>query len=118
MVVTVSDWQNQLSKLVYSTEGGTIEDKPSTPKFVGESFKDGMLKISRQTKGRKGKGVVIIEGLRLPTNDFKKTAQTIKKKCGTGGAVKGDVIEIQGDDREKVKSVLESLGYRCKFSGG
>lgn len=114
----MSDWQDQLSKLVYSTDGGKVDDKPPEPEFIGESFKDGMLKISRQTKGRKGKGVVIIEGLELPASEFKKTAQTIKKKCGTGGAVKDDVIEIQGDDREKVKSVLESLGYRCKFAGG
>ncbi|NVK24648.1 MAG: stress response translation initiation inhibitor YciH [Gammaproteobacteria bacterium] len=77
-----------------------------------------MLRISRQTKGRKGKGVIIIEGLEQPADEFKRTAQTIKKKCGTGGAVKDDVIEIQGDDRERVKAVLESLGYRCKFAGG
>lgn len=114
----MSDWQNQLSKLVYSTDGGRVEEKDDKPEITGQSFKDGMVKISRQTKGRKGKGVVVIEGIELSTEEFKKTAQTIKKKCGTGGAVKGDTIEIQGDDREKVKQVLESLGYKCKFAGG
>lgn len=114
----MSDWQNQLSNLVYSTDKGRIEPEKETPKVVGEAFKDGALRISRQTKGRKGKGVIIIEGLELPPSEFKKMAQTIKKKCGTGGAIKDDVIEIQGDDREKVKSVLESLGYSCKLSGG
>ena len=114
----MSDWQDQLSKLVYSTDGGKIEEEKKQPEVLGQSFKDGMVKISRQTKGRKGKGVVIIEGIELAPDEFKKTAQTIKKKCGTGGAVKGDTIEIQGDDRERVKQVLESLGYKCKFSGG
>jgi len=114
----MSDWQDQLSKLVYSTDGGKIEETKPQPEVLGSAFKDGVVKISRQTKGRKGKGVVVIEGIELPTDEFKKTAQTIKKKCGTGGAVKGDTIEIQGDDREKVKDVLESLGYKCKLAGG
>lgn len=114
----MSDWQNQLSKLVYSTDGGRVEEQDEQPQVSGQAFKDGMVKIYRQTKGRKGKGVVIIEGIELPTDEFKKTAQTIKKKCGTGGAVKGDTIEIQGDDRERVKQVLESLGYKCKLAGG
>ena len=114
----MSDWQNQLSKVVYSTETGKIKDEPKAPEVVGQTFKDGKVKISRQTKGRKGKGVVLIEGIELPPAEFKKLAQTIKKKCGTGGAVKDDIIEIQGDDREKVKQVLESLGFTCKFSGG
>lgn len=114
----MSDWQQQLSKLVYSTDGGKIEDENKGSDVLGESFKDGILRISRQTKGRKGKGVILIEGLVLPVEEFKKTAQTIKKKCGTGGAVKDGVIEIQGDDREKVQKVLESLGYTTKLAGG
>ena len=116
--VVMSDWQDQLSKLVYSTDSGKVEDKDEGPQVLGQKFKDGVVRISRQTKGRKGKGVIIIEGIELDSAEFKKTAQTIKKKCGTGGAVKGDTIEIQGDDREKVKQVLESLGYKCKLSGG
>lgn len=112
------DWQDQLSKLVYSTESGKISDEPEKPTTTGQAFKDGKVKITRQTKGRKGKGVVVVEGIELPTDEFKKLAQTVKKKCGTGGAVKGDTIEIQGDDREKVKQVLESLGFTCKLAGG
>lgn len=112
------DWQGELSKLVYSTEGGRVEDKDEGPQVLGKKFKDGMVRISRQTKGRKGKGVIIIEGIEQDSAEFKKTAQTIKKKCGTGGAVKGDTIEIQGDDRDKVRQILESLGYKCKLSGG
>ena len=114
----MSDWQDKLSTLVYSTESGKIDNKPKSPTMLGEGFKDGVVKLTRQTKGRKGKGVIIIEGIVLPSDEFKKMAQTIKKKCGTGGAVKENTIEIQGDDREKVKSVVESLGYVCKLAGG
>lgn len=114
----MSDWQDKLNTLVYSTEGGKVDQKPEEPTMIGEGFKDGVIRLSRQTKGRKGKGVIVIEGIVLPAQEFKAMAQTIKKKCGTGGAVKENTIEIQGDDREKVKSVLESLGYVCKLAGG
>ena len=114
----MSDWQNQLGDLVYSTEGGRIEKSNSQPEFLGESFADGKLRLSRETKGRKGKGVTIISGLQLAPDEFKEMAKKIKKKCGTGGAVKEGTIEIQGDDREKIKSVLESLGFQCKIAGG
>lgn len=114
----MSNWQDELSNLVYSTESGKITPEKETEKLVGEQYSDGMLRIARQTKGRKGKGVILISGLQLSPAEFKKLAQTIKKKCGMGGAVKDGVIEIQGDDREKVKTVLESLNYRCKLAGG
>lgn len=114
----MSDWQNELSKLVYSTETGKVNEQKEQPEIIGQAFKDGFLRITKQTKGRKGKGVILVEGLETTPQELKKLAQTLKKKCGTGGAVKDDIIEIQGDDREKVKTVLESLGYRCKLAGG
>lgn len=114
----MSDWQSQLSKLVYSTESGKVDDKDNEVEIIGESYNDGYLRIQRQTKGRKGKGVSVITGIELPRDEFKQLAQTIKKKCGKGGAVKDGTIEIQGDDREQIKTVLESLGYKSKLAGG
>lgn len=113
----MSDWQNQLSKLVYSTDGGKVEEQEEINPIVGERTKDGVVKISRETKGRKGKGVMIVSGIQLPADEFKALAQALKKKSGTGGAVKSDVIEIQGDNREKLKSILEDMGYKCKIAG-
>ena len=92
--------------------------QPNIAEILGETYSDGFLRIERQTKGRKGKGVSIISGLALPPEEFKKLAQTVKKKCGKGGAVKDGTVEIQGDDREQIKAVLESLGYKCKLAGG
>lgn len=113
----MADWQNQLSKLVYSTDSGKIEEEKPKNVDVGQVYKDNYVRISRETKGRKGKGVMIVTGIQLPADEFKKLAQTLKKKCGTGGAVKQDQIEIQGDDREKLKSILENMGYKCKIAG-
>lgn len=114
----MSDWQSQLGKLVYSTAQGRIEEEPQPPESIGEAYKDGFVRIQRQTKGRKGKGVCIITGIELPPDAFNKLAKDIKKKCGKGGAVKEGTIEIQGDDREQIKAVLESMGYKCKLAGG
>lgn len=114
----MSDWQNQLSKLVYTTEEGKVEDKKPAATIIGEAFSDGFLRIQRQTKGRKGKGVCIVTGVELPEGEFKQLAQILKKKCGKGGSVKEGTIEIQGDDREQIKCILESLGYKCKLAGG
>lgn len=116
----MSNWQEQLSQLVYSTESGKISSQtlPDGSATIGESFKDGMLRLEKQTKGRKGKGVVLVKGLVLSETDFKQMAKQLKNKCGTGGTYKDGVIEIQGDDRVKLKLVLESMGYKCKLAGG
>jgi translation initiation factor 1 len=115
----MTNWQEQLSQLVYSTETGRVDQDEKDPnELLGETFKDGMLRLVRQTKGRKGKGVIIIQGLQLSESEFKSLAKTLKNKCGTGGTVKDGTIEIQGDDRHKLQQVLESLGYKCKLAGG
>lgn len=79
---------------------------------------DGIVRIGRQTKGRKGKGVTLINGLPLDRDDLKKLGQQLKKKCGSGGTVKNGIIEIQGDHRDMLIEALTKLGYRVKQSGG
>ena len=74
--------------------------------------------IQRETKGRGGKTVSVIRGLQLSPDDLKALATQLKQACGTGGTVKDDVIEIQGDHREKIAARLRSLGYKTKFTGG
>lgn len=104
--------------LVYSTDSGKIDKKPKANQKMGESFKDGFLRIKRETKGRKGKGATCVYGLECDAATFKSLTATLKKKCGVGGSVKDGVIEIQGDKRETVKAELEKLGYKVKLSGG
>ncbi len=79
---------------------------------------DGIVRIGRQTKGRKGKGVTIITGLPLSPNDLKDVAKKCKQLCGSGGTVKNGVIEIQGEHRDKLVKHFESQGYTVKRSGG
>ncbi len=72
----------------------------------------------RQTKGRKGKGVTLITGVPLAQAELKNLAQSFKKKCGCGGSVKNNIIEIQGDKRDVLEQELTSLGYKVKRAGG
>lgn len=107
-------WQDQLSQVVYSTESGRIkEEKEET---VTPS--DGFAKVRRETKGRKGKGVMAISGLGLDNKALKELASKLKKTCGCGGSVVAETIEIQGDKKDKIKQVLEQAGFKVKFIGG
>lgn len=103
------------STLVYSTDGGRIKQS-ETPQKVTPG--DGIVRIRRETKGRKGKGVTAVSGLDGDAVTLKKVCSELKKTCGTGGAIKDGVIEIQGDNREKIKALLEKRGYTVKLAGG
>lgn len=103
------------SRLVYSTESGRIKpEHQSEQRAKG----DGIVRIRREVSGRKGKGVSVISGLDLPHAELKALAKSLKQHCGTGGATKAGAIEIQGDNREKIKTFLEALGHTVKLAGG
>jgi translation initiation factor 1 len=75
------------------------------------------VKVGRETKGRKGKGVTVITGVPLDYNGIRKLAKQFKQTCGSGGTVKEGVIEIQGDHRDRLAEKLKNLGYTVKLSG-
>ncbi len=103
------------SRLVYSTDSGRIDE----PKAKIERPKgDGIVRIQRQTSGRKGKGVCLVSGIDADDAALDKLAAELKKKCGCGGAVKDGVIEIQGDKRDLLKLLLEAKGMKVKLAGG
>ncbi len=77
-----------------------------------------VVRLGRETKGRRGKGVTTISDVPLDEASVLDLATTLKNKCGTGGTVKHGVIEIQGDQRDRLSSVLEAMGYRVKRVGG
>ncbi|MDX2368458.1 MAG: stress response translation initiation inhibitor YciH [Colwellia sp.] len=101
--------------LVYSTDSGRIKQTKIDPQVTPS---DGFAKIRRETKGRKGKGVITITGLGLDGKALKELAKKLKKTCGTGGTVIGEIIEIQGDKREVIKESLEKAGFKVKMTGG
>lgn len=79
---------------------------------------DGIIRLKRETKGRKGKGVTLVTGFQGTEDELKTLAKRLKQICGTGGTVKQGVIEIQGDMREKIQAELEAAGHRVKIAGG
>lgn len=104
------------TRLVYSTDQGRIKESERTPETVNSG--DGIVRLHRETKGRKGKGVTLISGLGLPSDALKALAKQLKQQCGVGGAVKDGIIEVQTDDRDKLKTLLETAGFTVKLAGG
>ncbi len=88
--------------------------KKGTPGKIG----DGNVRVLRETQGRKGKGVTVIAGLPLAPAQLEELATRFKKRCGSGGTVDGDRIEIQGDHRDTLVRELTALGYTAKRAGG
>ena len=77
-----------------------------------------VVRVGRETKGRRGKGVTIISDVPLDGNGLTELATNLKQRLGTGGTVKDGRIEIQGDHRDRIVQELEALGYRVKRAGG
>ena len=103
------------SRPVYSTESGRI--KPSAGREQRPKG-DGVIRLRRETAGRKGSGVIVISGLPGGDNELQQLAKALKKHCGTGGSVKNGNIEIQGDHRDKIKLFLEARQFIVKLAGG
>ena len=102
------------SRLVYSTDTGRIKSERNDAEFSDTGNE--LVRIQRETKGRGGKAVCVISG--LPNAELKRLNKLLKSKCATGGAIKSNNIEIQGDHRERLKTLLENEGFQVKFSGG
>ena len=117
--------KNKNTGIVFSTEFGKACPKCGSSinncichKGILGVPNDGIVRIARQTKGRKGSGVTLITGVPLDDKGLKSLAKQLKQKCGTGGTVKSGIIEIQGNHRDILKQELLKLGYTVKLSGG
>lgn len=114
-----------MSRLVYSTDQGRL--CPACQQAVDRCRcrasktpppGDGVVRIRRETKGRKGKGVSIVSGLPAGEDELKALAKELKQKLSSGGNIKAGEIEFQGDHRDRLKALLEAKGYRVKLAGG
>ena len=117
---------------MYSTDGG---DRRSPGRFCAgcrrpvdacvcrdrsrlRAGSDGVVRLQRETRGRKGAGVTSITGLPLSDADLNRLAKVLKSRCGVGGSVRDGVIELQGDQRDQLQPLLEAEGYKVKRAGG
>ena len=118
------------NRLVYSTESGRICPscghpatkctckKKKTAKKQSIYPNDGIVRIRREVKGRKGKTVTAVFDVPLDDKKLKQFAKTLKRLCGTGGTVKDGIIIIQGDHSETLLKVIKQQGYTVKLAGG
>lgn len=113
------------NKRVYSSEGGRTcpECSRALDQCVCGAKKkapptDGTVRVSRETKGRKGKGVTLVTGVPLEAGELADLAKQLKNRCGAGGTIKNGVIEIQGDHRDTVVALLQQRGWTVKRAGG
>jgi translation initiation factor 1 len=112
------------NKLVYSTKTGDERKKSETLSSPRSSLPPAQqnLKIMRDKKGRKGKMVTVISGFVLTELDLDTLGKILKTWCGAGGTVKNEagiqIIEVQGDHRDRLAEKLKTLGYKVKLAGG
>ena len=111
--------------IVYSSEYGRmcpVCARPQNDCLCKEASRgpkgDGNVRVGRETKGRKGKGVTVITGLPLDDKGLQSLSKQLKRHCGAGGTVREGVIEIQGDHRDLLVDLLIKQGYDAKRSGG
>ncbi|HSV36007.1 MAG TPA: translation initiation factor Sui1, partial [Ramlibacter sp.] len=112
--------------LVYSTEAGRM--CPACRKPIAQCQckradaapppGDGVVRVSRETKGRGGKAVTVVRGVPADAASLVQLGQQLKAACGSGGTVKDGVIEVQGDHCEKVVALLKAKGHTVKKAGG
>lgn len=113
-----------LGGLVYSTDSGRMCPDCRQPvaqctcKLVVIPTGDGIVRVSRETKGRGGKAVTLVKGVLLDAAALADLGKQLKAACGTGGTVKDGVIEVQGDHIEWVMQILKTQGYTVKRAGG
>ena len=113
------------TRLVYSTDTGRVCPDCRQPALqcackraeeVSRSA-DGIVRVSRETKGRAGKGVTLVKGLGLEGDALTTLAKALKATCGSGGTVKDGVVEVQGDHCDKVIAWLAAKGWKVKRAG-
>ena len=107
------------SRTVWSSDQGDLRKKgldrqkvKSLPPHEQTAY------LHRESKGRGGGTVTLVKNLVLSKEEIKDLSKKLKQVCGSGGTVKGDVIEIQGEHRERIAETLKEMGYKVKIAGG
>ena len=107
------------NRTVWSSEQGDLrKQKENTVSTKSLPPQQQTAYLHRESSGRGGKAVTLVKNLVLSADDMKALAKKLKEACGTGGTIKDGVIEMQGEQRERIAEVLRTLGYKVKIAGG
>lgn len=111
--------------VVYSTEQGRMCPDCAQPVTGCRCRRNGLpaesggvVRVSRETKGRRGKSVTLVHGVTLDAESLAQLGKSLRTVCGTGGTVKEGVIELQGDHIPRVVEQLKAQGWVVKRVGG
>ena len=109
-----NDWKKRLG-VVFSTDPDYIyeeqEEKEQAETLPPEKQK---LTVTIDRRNRGGKQVTLVRGFTGSDEDLAELGKTLKVKCGVGGTAKNGEITIQGDLRDKVTALLNSMGYKAR----
>lgn len=121
-------WSSDAGRITYCPRCGQPQsrcqcspgrkDGAKAPSARVDLPRDGVVRLAREKKGRGGKVVTLVAGVPGDSVALGALAQELKRACGAGGTVEGDVIVIQGDHRDRLEAKLRALGYTVKKAGG
>jgi translation initiation factor 1 len=112
--MTKSEWRT-----VWSSDDGDVRKRETARQNIRSlPPQEQTVYLHRDSKGRGGKSVTLVKNLVLSEEDMKDLAKNLKQVCGSGGTVKENVIEIQGEHREMIAEALKKMGYKVKIAGG
>jgi len=107
------------NRTVWTSQGGDLRKKESgAHRVISLPPHQQTAYLHRNAKGRGGKAVTLVKKLILSEDDMRELAKKLKQMCGSGGTIKDDAIEIQGEHREKIAEALGNMGYKVKIAGG
>jgi len=108
------------NRIVWTSNQGDLRKNESDapPRVVPLPPNQQTAYLQRAIKGRGGKAVTLVKKLILSEDDMRELAKKLKQMCGSGGTIKDDAIEIQGEHREKIAEALGNMGYKVKIAGG
>jgi translation initiation factor 1 len=108
-----------INRTVLSSEQGDLRKKnQNVARLRSLPSQQQTVYLHRESSGRHGRPVTLVKNLMLSADNLKALAKKLKQECGTGGTIKNGVIEIQGEQREKIADVLQKSGYKVKIAGG
>ena len=110
--------KNQNRTVWTSQQGDLRKNESGARKVISLPPQQQTVYLHRDSKGRGGKTVTLVKKLVLSEADMQELSKKLKQVCGSGGTIKDDMIEIQGEHREKIAEALEKLGYKVKIAGG